>query len=143
MPRGKHGHHARGENHPRWNGGRSVNQDGYVKVQVGKGHPLADGNGYAYEHRIIAQAESVVPLTRNDIIHHENRTRDDNAPSNLSATTRDAHNRLHNATDRGRDPKTGRFVSLRGGPTPKSGGNLLDGRTWEEFPAGQEVMPCG
>src|SRR5258708_4585282 len=32
------------------------------------------------------------------------------------------------------------FHKQWGGPTPKSGGRLLDGRTWDEFPQLQEVQ---
>lgn len=46
MPRGKHGNHPRGPAHPRWNNGRMLSDEGYVKVRVGRDHPLADPNGY-------------------------------------------------------------------------------------------------
>lgn len=44
--RGRHGNHARASSNGRWNEGRIMNEDGYVKVRVGRDHPLADPNGY-------------------------------------------------------------------------------------------------
>lgn len=43
--RGKHGKHARGERHPRWDRGLATSSHGYLKVQVGTEHPLADPDG--------------------------------------------------------------------------------------------------
>lgn len=40
------GNHKSGSDHHRWNTGRILNEDGYVKVRVGADHPLADQNGY-------------------------------------------------------------------------------------------------
>lgn len=51
--RGTHKNHARGSACHRWNEGRMVASTGYVKVRVGKSHPLADANGYAYEHAVV------------------------------------------------------------------------------------------
>ena len=43
--RGKHGNHSRGSSHYKW-GQRLISSDGYSLSRVGKGHPLADPNGY-------------------------------------------------------------------------------------------------
>ncbi len=51
--RGKHGHHVRGSRSHRWNDGLSRHEDGYIKVSVGKAHPLADPNGYAFLHLLV------------------------------------------------------------------------------------------
>lgn len=53
MPRGRHKNHARGERHYRWNRGKMVDDQGYVKMRVGLDHPLADPNGYAFEHAFV------------------------------------------------------------------------------------------
>jgi len=44
---------ACGQNHGRWNTGKIVSSGGYPKIRVGKEHPLADPNGYAYEHLLV------------------------------------------------------------------------------------------
>lgn len=53
MPKGFHKNHRKGPSHPRWNSGKILSSDGYVKVRVGVDHQLADGNGYAYEHLVV------------------------------------------------------------------------------------------
>lgn len=53
MSSGKHGKHRRGPNHPKWNTAKMISAEGYVKIRVGKVHPLADPNGYAYEHLLV------------------------------------------------------------------------------------------
>lgn len=35
------------EDHPNWHGGRCLSTSGYVLINVGKGHHLADVRGYA------------------------------------------------------------------------------------------------
>lgn len=44
---------GKGSNHGRWNHEKLISSHGYVKIRVGKGHPLADPNGYAYEHLLV------------------------------------------------------------------------------------------
>ena len=136
MPRGKHDKHVRGDRHPRWNGGRTITEHGYVRVQVGKDHPLADPNGYAYEHAVVASARLGRFLGPDELVHHLNGNRQDNRPENLRVETRNQHNEHHAGGPR--DAITGRFTS-RGGPTPKSGGRLLDGREWNQYPTKEPV----
>ena len=122
MPRGKHGNHARGAAQHRWNDGRMVATTGYAKLRVGRGHPLADRNGFAYEHLVVWVAAGYQRPDPNQVLHHRNGNRLDNRIENLEVLSRAQHNREHLRTRR-RDPKTGR---------------LLDGREWNEFP---EVVP--
>jgi len=86
MPSGKHGHHARGSSNGRWNPtGKIISSHGYVKVRVGRDHPLADPNGYAYEHTLVLAAAGVV-LRPNQVAHHRNGDKTDNG---LPATCRE------------------------------------------------------
>ena len=91
---------TKSEKHYRWKFGGTVASNGYVKLRVGKGHPLADPNGYAYEHRVIWTAAGY-PLLKGQIIHHINGNKTDNRICNLEAISRAQHNRHHNA-ERGR-----------------------------------------
>lgn len=96
---GRHGMHARGEDNGAWNGERLYSSHGYVKVRVGKGHPLADPNGYAYEHTLVwAAAGRVKPDGRFAVIHHRNGNKTDNRLENLEAMSRREHKALHNGT---------------------------------------------
>lgn len=78
---------------PNWKGGRTITSDGYVLVKVGKGHPLADSRGYAYEHRIEGAKAAGRALLPGEQVHHENRTRSDNRHENLDVQASVAHHR--------------------------------------------------
>lgn len=125
MPRGKHGNHAKASRQHRWRSG-PVASNGYVKVRVGKGHPLADPNGYAYEHLVVWVSAGNNRPTRGHVIHHKNEDKTDNRIENLELMTRAQHNSLHNG-DKKRDGD-GRFVGKH------DAGRVLDGRTWDGFP---------
>jgi hypothetical protein len=102
--RGKHGNHARGLQHPRWNpDGRRITDDGYIEVRVGYGHPLADANGWCYEHDLVAVAAIGRFLGPDEVVHHRNEVKTDNRWENLQVVTRAEHNRIHAAV-RDRDP---------------------------------------
>ena len=100
--RGKHGHHQHGARHHRWKSGRIVSSNGYVKIRVGREHPLADPNGYAYEHLLVWVSAGRPKPPQGFVLHHENKQKQDNRLENLRQKSRGGHNRLHNAA-RGRD----------------------------------------
>lgn len=107
MPKGQHGNHAKADQHPRWSADRKIITDaGYVKLRVGRSHPLADPNGYAYEHLIVWVSAGRKKPARGYILTHENDVRDDNRIENLTVTKRgdDALARIV------RDPVTGRLL---------------------------------
>lgn len=93
--RGK-GRKISGPNHPRWNNGRMLSEHGYVKVRVGKDHPLADPNGYAYEHLLVWQNAGRSLPESGQILHHRNEDKTDNQLSNLELLTRREHAEEHN-----------------------------------------------
>jgi len=126
MPRGKHGNHARASRQPRWKPGGLVSSHGYVKVRVGRGHPLADPNGYAYEHLVVWCAAGNPRPPKGYLLHHRNEDKTDNRIENLELIRRGEHNALHNR-ERGRDAQ-GRLL-------PKAAaGRRLDGVEHNEFP---------
>jgi HNH endonuclease len=96
--RGKHGNHAKGPAHYKWSEERMISDDGYAKLRVGVDHPLADPNGYAYEHLVIWIAAGNLRPPRNKHLHHKNEHRTDNRLSNLELLTipehADRHGRL-------------------------------------------------
>lgn len=97
---------ARGSRNGRWNPDRLRSSHGYVLVRVGKGHPLADVRGYAYEHALVwsAAGRTVPP---GYLIHHRNHEKTDNRLTNLRLVTVAEHARLH-ALEQERDAG-GRF----------------------------------
>lgn len=112
------GHAPKNSKHARWKAGSRVGSTGHVKVRLGKGHPLADPNGWGYEHIVVWVSAGNSRPARGEVLHHINEDKTDNRIENLRLMTRAEHNRLHNKA-RGRCPTTGR---------------LLDGRTWDEVP---------
>lgn len=84
-----------GAAHPRWNEGRMLTDDGYVKVRVGKGHPLADPNGYAYEHLLVWVAAGRPRPGPGFILHHRDEVKSNNQLGNLELLTRPAHAAEH------------------------------------------------
>ena len=80
-----------------WKGGRVVASNGYVLVRVGKGHPLADVRGYAYEHRMVAEAKLGRALRDGEQVHHVDGDKTNNDPSNLEVLTHAEHRAEHRA----------------------------------------------
>lgn len=117
------GHTAKGSGHARWKAGSRQGSTGHVKVRVGKGHPLADPNGWAYEHIVVWVAAGNARPGKGQVLHHINEDKTDNRIGNLQLMTRAEHNRLHNA-QRSRCPVTGR---------------MLDGRTWDQMPGAADA----
>ena len=120
MPKGVHSNQPRASKQHRWKPGGSVGSTGHVKIRVGVGHPLADPNGYAYEHIVVWVSAGNPRPKRGEILHHKNEDKTDNRIGNLELLTRAEHNRLHNG-ERRRD--------ARGRLLPKAAG-----RTWDELP---------
>jgi hypothetical protein len=106
--RGVHGKHARGKDHPRYNEGHNLSEHGYMRVQVGKEHPLSDPNGYAYEHLIVWVSAGMPKPGPGEIIHHKDENKTNNRIGNLEVKTRPDHGK-HHAALMERD-SLGRFV---------------------------------
>ncbi len=107
--RGQHGKYPKDSANAHWNDSRSLSVEGYVKLRVGRSHPLGDPNGYAYEHLVIFAAASYVYPDSNMVIHHKNGDRQDNRFQNLELLSRAQHNIVHNK-EKKRDDR-GRFMS--------------------------------
>lgn len=128
--RGKHTHHAKGRQHYRWQTGKHITVDGYVKIRAGTTHPLADPNGYVFEHTLVWVSAGRV-IGENEVLHHINKDKQDNRLENLQKMTKAQHNHLHLPE---RDSVTGQFVGK------KAAGRLLDGLEWNEMPEPLEML---
>jgi len=104
-----------------------LSDHGYVKVRVGVGHPLADPNGFAYEH-VLVWVSAYGPVPQAHVIHHRNEDKTDNRLRNLELLTRGQHNHHHTPE---RDD-SGRFVGK------KAAGRELDGQMWNEIPGAED-----
>lgn len=106
MPRGKHKNHARASRQHRWSPGGSVSSNGYVKIRAGKHHPLADQNGYAYEHLVVWVSAGNSKPENDEILHHRNEDKTDNRLENLELMKRTDHSKMHHAKLADCDVKT-------------------------------------
>lgn len=93
---------GKGDRHHRWNDERIISSHGYAKIRVGVEHPLADPNGYAYEHLVVWVSAGNPAPEKGFLLHHQNDQKSDNRLCNLECISRADHNRLHNA-ERDRD----------------------------------------
>lgn len=76
------------EKHWNWNGGRYVDEMGYVQIRTGSGK-------YRREHRIVMEKKLGRPLKRTELVHHINEDRADNREENLELMNRAGHNKHH------------------------------------------------
>lgn len=113
--RGYHDKHPKGPSHPRWNDGRMISEHGYAKVRVGVDHPLADPNGYTYEHLLVWVAAGRDLPGPGEVIHHKDEVKTNNRIDNLELKTRPAHGADHIA-ERDRDA-LGRVLPKAANPT--------------------------
>ncbi len=119
--RGHHGQQPKADRQHRWNNDRMVASNGYVKIRVGRGHPLADPNGYAYEHTVVWVSAGNPKPGRGEILKHKNDVKVDSRIENLELITRAELNRRKNAhllkDPRGRLLTTAASKAIRAGGT--------------------------
>ena len=73
----------RGENHPRWKGGRYVDKNGYVTIRC-YDYPGDEGKAVSvFEHQAVMAKHLGRPIYNDESIHHKNGQRDDNRIENL------------------------------------------------------------
>lgn len=90
--------HTHGASHHSWKGGRHLSSLGYVRIYVGKGHPMAMGDTpYAYEHRLVMADKLGRYLLPSEIVHHIDEDIQNNHPDNLEIRSRGEHMREHYA----------------------------------------------
>lgn len=85
-----------GPDHPSWNGGRYIDHHGYVMVNVRSGRREKSGwENYRKEHVLVMEKQLGRPLKKNEVIHHIDGDKTNNALNNLWLTTRTGHRRAH------------------------------------------------
>lgn len=99
-----------GDKHPRWNGGRQIDKDGYVYVYV-KDHPNVNSHGMIFEHRLIMEKKLGRYLKKEEVVHHKNGINSDNRISNLILfKNHSEHKKYHEPRTGKRNPVNGRYV---------------------------------
>ena len=92
--KGVHDNHASGSRIGRWNNEKMISAEGYVKIRVGVSHPLADPNGYTYEHKLVIVSAYGIEALEGKIIHHKNDDKTDNRIENLQLVSGDRHTQI-------------------------------------------------
>ena len=87
-------HHTKLGNRNAYKNGR-FKHNGYI-MQLAKGHPRGDKDGYVQEHRLIIEKHLGRYLDKNEVAHHKNGIRDDNRLENLRLMTTSGHTSHHN-----------------------------------------------
>lgn len=90
------------EDNNNWRGGRSAASNGYVLLRVGTAHHLADVRGYAYEHRVVAEAKFGRRLQGGEQVHHKDGNKQNNDPDNIEILTIAEHRFEHRKYDNGK-----------------------------------------
>jgi len=76
-----HKNKSKGDNSPKWKGGKIKNKDGYIMIY---NPDRSNGESkYLFEHRYIWEKIYNRKLPKNYFIHHLNGIKDDNRPENL------------------------------------------------------------
>jgi hypothetical protein len=73
---------ARPEKNYFWQGGYTVDDDGYI-LEHCPDHPQATKGGYVRQHRLVMEKKLGRYLTRQEVVDHRNGDTSDNDPSNL------------------------------------------------------------
>jgi hypothetical protein len=85
--------HKSGKEHPMWNGGKTVNSQGYVLIHTPE-HPHCSKRGYVREHRLVMEKKLGRYLEPNEVVHHKNGKKDDNRIENLELMKKKDHDRV-------------------------------------------------
>lgn len=88
------GHNTKGSGNPRYNGGRTIDRDGYIMIYIPT-HPFSTQVGYVREHRLVMEAHLGRYLTIDELVHHINGDKKDNRLENLQLMTVSEHISLH------------------------------------------------
>lgn len=95
-------HYNCGSDHPKWNGGRRIDKDGYVVV-FAPDNPMTRKNRYVLEHRINMARHLGRNLKKHEVVHHKNGDRQDNRIENLEVFSNNTDHLAHEL--KGRCPK--------------------------------------
>ena len=95
----------RGSNNPIWKSDKRISSYGYVLVRK-PDHPFCNCDGFVFEHRLVAEQYLLDDFNSIEIggkrylrkeydVHHKDKNRKNNDPSNLEVLTKSQHIILH------------------------------------------------
>ena len=90
--------HPWGDKSCRWNGGKITDSKGYVMVKLQTDdffYPMAESNGYVFEHRLVMAKHLGRCLQPWEHVHHKDGIKSHNEYSNLKLTTAGSHSIEH------------------------------------------------
>ena len=85
-----------------WKGGKK-DRGGYRLIKIHPDdffYPMAQGDGYVFEHRLVVAKSLGRCLHRWEIVHHKNHGRSDNRIENLQLFSNDRHNQITYLSER-------------------------------------------
>jgi len=88
----------KGPNHPTWKGGSRVSEDGYIRSYA-PDHPWPRKSGYVFEHVRVMELQIGRRIALNEVVHHKDHNRQNNALENLELQLAGAHSRHHRQLD--------------------------------------------
>lgn len=77
-----------------WKGGRRVTTNGYIEIHMPK-HHRARGNGYVFEHIVVAEEKIGRTLDAGECVHHVDDDKTNNSPENIIVIERASHSAQH------------------------------------------------
>lgn len=77
-----------------WKGGRRICFSGYVEIHRPE-HHRARGNGYVFEHILVAEEKLGRKIKIDECVHHLDGNKQNNYPDNLKVMKRDKHTKQH------------------------------------------------
>lgn len=147
---------ASGVRHPKWNGGTIVSQDGYVLVRDVQ-HPRANPIGYVRRSWLVVEAAIGRYLDTDELVHHKNENKQDDAIDNLQIVSRAEHARIHGRQRCGEKSKANKLteaeameirglrgiepqasVAARFGITQQTVSDIQVGRRWKHLTSPQD-----
>ena len=74
---------------------RQIGKRGYALIYLGKDHHLSNSQGWAYEHRYVAELILGRKLRKGEEVHHRHKPKTDNSPDNLEIYSSHAEHMVH------------------------------------------------
>lgn len=84
------------QNHPSWNGGRVISQNGYMTIYC-PDHPKSGANRHVFEHVLVMESILQRFLEGAECVHHINEDKLDNRPENLMLFRDNADHKKYHA----------------------------------------------